>query len=55
MIFKPLKREGKLFGLGSNDAGGCLVSLSFCPFYSHENLPYIVMVASAEESSGKTV
>jgi acetylornithine deacetylase len=49
--------DGKLFGLGSNDAGGCLVSLiaTFTHFYTYENLPYnIVIVASAEEeSSGK--
>ena len=55
--FEAIEKEGKLFGLGSNDAGGCLVSLlaTFVHFYSHENLPYnIVMVASAEEeSSGK--
>src|SRR6187549_3440124 len=25
--FSPIETEGKLFGLGSNDAGGCLVSL----------------------------
>ncbi|WP_144891757.1 M20 family metallo-hydrolase [Flavobacterium tiangeerense] len=55
--FQAIEKEGKLFGLGSNDAGGCLVSLlaTFVHFYSHENLPYnLVMVASAEEeSSGK--
>jgi acetylornithine deacetylase len=55
--FEPVEKDGKLFGLGSNDAGGCLVSLlaTFAYFYSAENLPYnIVMVASAEEeSSGK--
>ena len=55
--FKAIVEEGKLFGLGSNDAGGCLVSLlaTFVHFYSNENLPYnVVMVASAEEeSSGK--
>lgn len=55
--FKAIVEDGKLFGLGSNDAGGCLVSLmaSFTYFYANENLPYnIVMVASAEEeSSGK--
>jgi acetylornithine deacetylase len=55
--FKAIVKDGKLFGLGSNDAGGCLVSLlaTFVHFYSNENLPYnIVMVASAEEeSSGK--
>ncbi len=52
--FQAIEKEGKLFGLGSNDAGGCLVSLlsTFVHFYSHENLPYnIVMVASAEEES----
>lgn len=55
--FEAIVKDGKLFGLGSNDAGGCLVSLlaTFVHFYSNENLPYnIVMVASAEEeSSGK--
>jgi acetylornithine deacetylase len=55
--FKAIVEDGKLFGLGSNDAGGCLVSLlaTFVHFYSHENLPYnILIVASAEEeSSGK--
>ena len=55
--FKAFVEDGKLFGLGSNDAGGCLVSLlaTFVHFYSNENLPYnIVIVASAEEeSSGK--
>ena len=55
--FKAIVEDGKLFGLGSNDAGGCLVALiaTFTYFYSQENLPYnIVMVASAEEeSSGK--
>lgn len=52
--FQAIEKEGKLFGLGSNDAGGCLVCLlaTFVHFYSHENLPYnIVMVASAEEES----
>ena len=55
--FEAILKDGKLFGLGSNDAGGCLVSLlaTFVHFYSNENLPYnIGMVASAEEeSSGK--
>ena len=33
--FTPVEKEGKLFGLGSNDAGGCLVSLiaTFLHFY----------------------
>jgi len=55
--FEAIVKDGKLFGLGSNDAGGCLVSLiaTFTHFYANKNLPYnIVMVASAEEeSSGK--
>ena len=55
--FLPHIEDGKLFGLGSNDAGGCLVSLisTFTHFYAEENLKYnLVLVASAEEeSSGK--
>lgn len=55
--FKAIVKDGKLFGLGSNDAGGCLVSLlaTFVHFYANKNLPYnLVIVASAEEeSSGK--
>jgi acetylornithine deacetylase len=50
--FVPLVRDGKLFGLGSNDAGGCLVSLiaAFLYFYDRKNMPYnIVLAASAEE------
>lgn len=46
--------DGKLFGLGSNDAGGCLVSLiaTFTYFYNQENLKYnLVLVASAEEEN----
>ena len=55
--FKAIVEEGKLYGLGSNDAGGCLVSLiaTFTHFYALEDLKYnLVIVASAEEeSSGK--
>ena len=55
--FKAIVEDGKLYGLGSNDAGGCLVSLmaTFTYFYDKKNLNYnLVMVASAEEeSSGK--
>lgn len=50
--FTPIEKEGKLFGLGSNDAGGCLVSLiaTFLHFYEKENLSHnIVFAASAEE------
>lgn len=52
--FLPHIEDGKLFGLGSNDAGGCLVSLiaTFTHFYAQENLSHnIVIVASAEEES----
>lgn len=53
----PLKPEiidGKLYGLGSNDAGGCLVSLlaTFTYLYNRKDLKYnFVMVASAEEEN----
>ena len=50
--FSPIEKDGKLFGLGSNDAGGCLVSLmaTFLHFYNTANLKYnIVFAASAEE------
>ena len=55
--FKAIVEDGKLYGLGSNDAGGCLVSLiaTFTHFYAQKNLSYnLVIVASAEEeNSGK--
>lgn len=44
--------DDKLFGLGSNDAGGCLVSLigTFLYFYDQEDLSYnICLAATAEE------
>ena len=48
--------EGKLFGLGSNDAGGCLVSLIavFRYFYDREDLQYNFCLATTaeEEISG---
>ncbi|MET2985898.1 M20 family metallo-hydrolase [Aureibaculum conchae] len=52
--FIPEISDGKLYGLGSNDAGGCLVSLLalFTFYYNHENLKYnLIIVASAEEES----
>ncbi len=52
--FQAIVEDGKLYGLGSNDAGGCLVSLlaTFTHFYSQPNLQYnLVIVASAEEES----
>lgn len=55
--FAPIEKEDKLYGLGSNDAGGCLVSLiaAFIHFYDKENLKYnLVLAATAEEEiSGK--
>ncbi len=55
--FSPLENENKLFGLGSNDAGGALVSLiaTFLHYYESENLKYnLIIAASAEEEiSGK--
>ncbi|WP_339660195.1 M20 family metallo-hydrolase [uncultured Polaribacter sp.] len=51
---KAIVEDGKLYGLGSNDAGGCLVSLiaTFTNFYAQENLKYnLVIVASAEEEN----
>ena len=50
--FDPHIEDGKLYGLGSNDAGGCLVSLLTCfaHFYKQQDLSYnLVIVASAEE------
>tara|TARA_B110001454_G_scaffold181896_2_gene176152 strand:+ start:1154 stop:2221 length:1068 start_codon:yes stop_codon:yes gene_type:complete len=51
---KAIVEDGKLYGLGSNDAGGCLVSLiaTFTNYYAIENLKYnLVIVASAEEEN----
>jgi acetylornithine deacetylase len=50
--FTPVEKEGKLFGLGSNDAGGPVVGLlSAFLFYADRNdLTYnLVFAASAEE------
>jgi acetylornithine deacetylase len=50
--FEPIENEGKLFGLGSNDAGGCLVSLvaTFLFYYNNKNLKYnLLLAATAEE------
>ncbi len=52
--FDPHIEDGKLFGLGSNDAGGCLVSLlaTFTHFYHQEDLSHnIIMAATAEEEN----
>ncbi len=55
--FSPIQKDGKLFGLGSNDAGGSLVSLiaTFLHFYSETNLRYnLVLAATAEEEISGT-
>jgi acetylornithine deacetylase len=55
--FKATIEDGKLYGLGSNDAGGCLVSLiaTFIHFYNLQNSQYnLILAATAEEEiSGK--
>lgn len=54
--FEPHIEEGKLYGLGSNDAGGCLVSLIMAfVYFDEQKLPYnLILAASAEEEiSGK--
>ena len=55
--FLPQVEDGKLYGLGSNDAGGCLVSLiaAFLHFHQQENLAYNLVIAltAEEEISGK--
>ena len=55
--YQPIEKDGKLFGLGSNDAGGALVSLmaTFFYYYKEANLPCnLVFAATAEEEiSGK--
>lgn len=50
--FAPVIIDGKLYGLGSNDAGGCLVSLMqvFLHYNDQEDLPFnLVYAATAEE------
>jgi acetylornithine deacetylase len=50
--FSPLEKEGKLFGLGSNDAGGPLVGLiaAWLYFYDQQGLSHnLLLAATAEE------
>lgn len=50
--FSPVEKDGKLYGLGSNDAGGALVSLiaAFLHFHDRPNMAYnLVVAATAEE------
>ncbi len=54
--FTPEETDRKLFGLGSNDAGGCLVSLIalFMKFYDVKDMKYnlCLAVTAEEEISG---
>lgn len=55
--FTPIIEDGKLYGLGSNDAGGPLVALiaAFLHFYHQPNLTYnIALAATAEEEISGT-
>ncbi len=52
--FEPTIENEKLFGLGSNDAGGALVCLlaTFLYFYNEPSIQYnLIFVASAEEEN----
>lgn len=55
--FKAEIHDGKLYGLGSNDAGGALVSLLalFSFYYQKKNLKYNLLIAATaeEEIAGK--
>ncbi len=49
---QPIQEGDRLYGLGSNDAGGCLVALmaTFLHFCEREDLPYnLILAATAEE------
>ncbi len=54
--FIPVEKDGKIFGLGSNDAGASLVAMSqvFLHFYEAENLSHNLVIAltAEEEISG---
>lgn len=54
--FLAIEKEGKLYGLGSNDAGASLVSMAqvFLHFYEREDLKYNLVIAltAEEEISG---
>ncbi|WP_167612713.1 M20 family metallo-hydrolase [Maribellus sediminis] len=50
--FSPIEEGDKLYGLGSNDAGGPLVALlaTYIHFYERQDLPFnLVYAATAEE------
>jgi acetylornithine deacetylase len=53
--FQPEIIDGKIYGLGSNDAGGALVTMlnTFLYFYEMEDLNYnLAFIASTEEETG---
>jgi acetylornithine deacetylase/succinyl-diaminopimelate desuccinylase-like protein len=55
--FAAVEEDGRLYGLGSNDAGGPLVSLigTFLHYYERPDLKYnIIFAASAEEEVSGT-
>lgn len=55
--FAPAIEDGKLYGLGSNDAGGALVSMiaAFLHFYAQQDIRYnLVLAATAEEEISGT-
>jgi len=50
--FRPVEKDGRLYGLGSNDAGGALVSLiaAFLHFHDRQGMRYnLALAATAEE------
>lgn len=55
--FLPLVEDGKLYGLGSNDAGAslCALTAAFFHFAEKEELPFNLLIAATaeEEISGK--
>lgn len=55
--FEPVVQNGKLYGLGSNDAGGALISLiaTFLHFFKRRDLPFNICLAATaeEETSGE--
>jgi acetylornithine deacetylase len=55
--YDPEIIDGKLYGLGSNDAGGCLVSLltTFIYFYTKPDLCYNLCFAATAEEEGSGV
>ncbi|KQC00736.1 M20 family metallo-hydrolase [Pedobacter sp. Hv1] len=55
--FDPTIKDGRIYGLGSNDAGGALVALTatFLHFYAQKDLPFNLCLAATaeEENSGQ--